>query len=198
MSESGITTQKLNKPHIEIVRATPNDAETICDIRDRAWLEAYPNVELGITVDDIKLNAQGQDGEFIPRRIAYLKDQLAKDDGPGLATLVAKVGSKVVGYINPRIDEQGRRHIGAIYVAPETQGKGVGGKLMQKILSLLGRDEDIFLEVISYNQNAIKFYERFGFKQTETTIRDEEGRPDYMKSLPQVEMVLKAERTHAR
>ena len=35
---------------ITIERAVPYDAETICDIRDRAWLEAYPNAQLSITV----------------------------------------------------------------------------------------------------------------------------------------------------
>lgn len=102
-------TQELEKSSVEIERAVPDDAETICAIRDRAWLKAYPNNEFGITVDDIILNTQGQNGEFVPRRIAYLKDQLAKDDGFSLTTFVAKVSGKVVGYIDPRIDEQGRR-----------------------------------------------------------------------------------------
>ncbi len=189
-----MTKQEFDKTGVEIERAVPDDAETICDIRDRAWFEAYPNAELGITVDDIRLNAQGKNGEFVPRRVAYLKDQLAQDDGSGLTTFVAKVGGKVVGYIDPRIDEQDRRRIGAIYVEPEAQGKGVGGKLMQKVLGLYGRDEDIFLEVVSYNQNAIDFYKRFGLEQTDAVVPEEEGRPDYMKSLPQIEMVLRAER----
>ncbi len=185
---------ELDTLPIEIERAVPADAEVICDIRDRAWIEAYPNTELGITAEDIKLNAQGRNGEFLPRRIAYLKDELAKDDGTGLTTFVAKADGKVVGYIDPRIDEQNRRRIGAIYVSPEAQGMGIGGKLMAKVLDLYGRDQDIFLEVVSYNQIAIDFYKRFSFEKTDTVVPEEEGRPDYMKSLPQVEMVLKAEK----
>ena len=184
--------QEFDKQSVEIERAVPDDAETICDIRDRAWIEAYPNAELGITAEDIKLNAQGQNGEFVPKRVAYLKEQLAKDSGSGLTTFVAKADGKVVGYVDPRIDEQNHRRIGAIYVPPEAQGMGIGGKLMHKVLDLYGTDEDIFLEVVSYNQNAIDFYKRFGFEKTDAVVPDEEGRPDYMKSLPQIEMVLKA------
>lgn len=192
MSKATMPKQETDKLPIEIERATPGDAETICDIRDRAWIEAYPNAELGITAEDIKLNAQGRDGEFLSRRVAHLKNQLAKDDGTGLTTFVAKLDGKVVGYIDPQIDEQGRRHISAIYVLPEFQRRGVGGKLMQQALGLLGRDGDIYLEVVSYNQNAIDFYIRFGFKQTDAAVPEEEGAPDYVKPLPQIEMVLRA------
>ncbi len=189
-----MTKPEFDKPSVAIERAVPDDAEIICDIRDRAWLEAYPNAELGITADDIRVNAQGRDGEFVPRRIAYLREQFAKDDGKGLTTFVAKVDNKVIGYVDPRIDEQNRRRIGAIYVAPEAQGMGVGGKLMRQVLDLYGRDQDIFLEVVSYNQNAIDFYNRFGFEQTDAVVPEEEGRPEYLKSLPQIEMVLRAEK----
>jgi ribosomal protein S18 acetylase RimI-like enzyme len=177
---------------VTIERAVPENAETICDIRDRAWLGAYPNAELGITVDDVRLMAQGPNGEYVPRRIAYLKEQLSKEDGTGETTFVAKVDGEVIGYIDPRIDEQNHRRVGAIYVAPEAQGKGIGGKLMNQVLDWYGRDQDVYLEVISYNQNAINFYKRFGFVQTDTVVPPEEGRPSYLKTLPQIEMVLKA------
>lgn len=177
---------------VEIERARPEDAEIICDIRDRAWIQAYPNAELGITPEDIQLNAQGRDGVFVPKRIAYLQQELTKDDGTGLTTFVAKVDGKVVGYVDPYTDEQGKRFISAIYVAPEAQGNSIGSRLLQKVLDMYGRDQDIFLEVVSYNQNAIDFYERFGFEKTDAVVPEEEGRPDYMKSLPEIEMVLRA------
>lgn len=191
MSEATMAKQEFDKQAVEIERAIPDDAETICDIRDRAWLEAYPNAELGITVDDIRVNAQGRDGEFVPRRIAYLKEKLAQENRTDGTTFVAKVDGKTIGFVDPSI-EDGKRRIGAIYVSPEAQGMGVGSKLMQQALAWHGRDEDIFLEVVSYNQNAIDFYKRFGFEQTDTVVTDEPGRPDYLKSLPQIEMVLKA------
>ena len=177
---------------VEIGKAVPDDAEIICDIRDRAWIDAYPNPEFGITAKDIEINAKGLHGEFVPRRIAYLKDKLAKPERADGATFVAKTDGKVVGFVDPSI-EDGKRRIGAIYVAPEAQGKGIGSKLMQQALDWHGRGEDIFLEVIAYNQNAINFYKRFGFEQTDAIVPEEPNRPAFMKSLPQVEMVLKAD-----
>jgi ribosomal protein S18 acetylase RimI-like enzyme len=191
MDEVNKTKPEFDKQPVEIERAIPDDAEIICDIRDRAWLETYPNTELGITVEDVRVMAQGPNGEYVPRRASYLKEQLAKD-GPNQATFVAKVDNKIVGFIDPRIDEINHRRIGAIYVAPEAQGRGVGSKLMKQVLDYYGREQDIYLEVVSYNQNAIDFYKRFGFEQTDAIIPKEEGRPDYLKSLPQIEMVLKA------
>lgn len=130
-------------------------------------------------------------GEFVPRRIAYFKEKLAETDRADGATFVSKVNGKVVGYVDSSIEE-GRRRIGAIYVEPEAQGKGVGSKLLQQPLEWRGRGEDIFLEVVAYNQNAINFYERFGFVKTDTKVPEEPNRPDYMKTLPQIEMVLRA------
>lgn len=192
MSETSMPKQEQENQHVEIVSAIPDDAEIICDIRDRAWIDAYPNAELGITAKDIEINAKGLHGEFVPRRIAYLKEKLASSVRSDGATFVAKVAGEVVGFVDPSIEE-GQRRIGAIYVSPEAQGIGIGGKLMRQALDWHGRDEDIYLEVVSYNQNAIGFYERFGFEQTNTRVPEEPNRPDFMKTLPSVEMVLRAE-----
>lgn len=183
--------QEQVSPPVKIERAVPDDAETICDIRDRAWINAYPKRELGITARDVEVNAKGLHGEFVPRRIAYLKEKLAIANRPDGATFVARIDGQVVGFVEPSI-EDGKRRIGALYVAPETQGTGIGGKLLQQALEWHGHDEDIYLEVVSYNQNAIGFYKRFGFEQTDTVVPEEPNRPDFMKSLPQIEMVLKA------
>ncbi len=192
MSETSMPKQELTRPSVEIERAAPDDAEIICDIRDRAWIDTYPNLELGITRDDIEINAKGLHGEFVPRRIAYIKENLAKVDRSDSATFVAKTNGKVLGFVDPTI-EDGKRHISAIYVDPEAQGRGVGSKLMQRALEWHGRGQDIFLEVVAYNQNAISFYKRFGFEQTDTVVQEDLEKPDIMISLPQIEMVLRAE-----
>lgn len=60
VSENTMPIQETAKPPYEITLATSDDAEVICDIRDEAWLDTYPNDELGISVEDVRLNAQGQ------------------------------------------------------------------------------------------------------------------------------------------
>ncbi len=192
MSKVIITKSAFDKRVIKIERAVPDDAQTICNIRDRAWVKSYPNKMLGITAEQITLNAKGLGGEFVPRRIAYLKKQCGKISDNGLDIYVAKIDGKVVGYVEPCIDEHGHQRINAIYVDPEAQRKGVGGELMRQALSVLGRDRDIYLDVVSYNQNAIDFYKHFGFEKTDAKVAKDKEAPDYMVSLPEIEMVLRA------
>lgn len=185
-----LNNSELDSKQVIIEKAAPEDAETICDIRDRAWLKAYPNAELGITTEDIRIKAQGQNGEFVPRRIEWYKKQFANNENNN-PTYVAKVDGVVTGYIELWIDEKGHQTF-SIYIAPEYQGVGLGTKLMNKMLSVYRRKNDIYLEVVSYNQNAIDFYERFGFVKTDNTVPIDKNKPDYIKDLPLIEMVLRA------
>lgn len=177
---------------ISIKSASPDDAEIICDIRDRAWIEAYPNPELGITAKDIEINAKGLHGEFVPKRIAWFKEKLPKNDENWIC-FVAQTNNVTVGFVVASNEDDGKKFINSIYIEPTFQGKGLGTMLMQRALDWLGNDEDVYLEVLSYNQNAINFYKRFGFEKTDTVVPLEEGAPDYIKPLPQIEMVLKTE-----
>lgn len=175
---------------IEVARALPDDAEIICDIRDRAWIDAYPNSKLGITAKDIEINAKGLHGEFVPKRIAWFKDKLAKNDENWIC-YTAQIDNVAVGFVIASNEDDGRKFINSIYIEPDFQGKGLGKTLMQQVLDWLGDDEDIYLEVLSYNQNAINFYKQFGFEQTDTTVPEEPNLPAFIKSLPQIEMILK-------
>ncbi len=180
---------KTANTKLSIEPATPSDAEAICQIRDDAWLQTYPNEELGITEENIRLNAQGKDGVFVPRRVAWLKGKLAEMDETWTA-YVAKIDGVVRGFVIASTDDNGRKFLNSIYIEPGYQAKGLGSQLMQKALEFLGNDADIYLEVTSYNDNAIRFYERLGFIKTGNPVEEEADRPSYMTSVPQIEMVL--------
>lgn len=68
------------------------------------------------------------------------------------------------GVINVIIDEA---HLLNITVKPESQGQGLGLRLLEKLMSrayeLNGRE--CFLEVRSSNQSAYRLYERYGFNE---------------------------------
>ena len=86
----------------------------------------------------------------------------------------------------------GKRSVGALYVLPETQGIGLGSKLIEKILGWHKSDENnIYLRVASYNQNAIDFYKRFGFESTDNIVVDE-GNIYGNTKIPEIEMMRKA------
>lgn len=68
------------------------------------------------------------------------------------------------GVINVIIDEA---HLLNITVKPENQGRGLGLKLLERLMArayeLNGRE--CFLEVRASNQSAYRLYERFGFNE---------------------------------
>jgi GNAT superfamily N-acetyltransferase len=148
---------------VTISPANIEDAETICHIRDNAWLKAYPNEQLGITKEDVLLMAQGPIGVYAPRRIHFYKEFIASKN-PKHTVFVAKNNEGVVGFVSPEIEESGRRRVGQLFVDPSAQGTGIGSMLLQKALEWHGLDNEVYLEVVSYNANAISFYETFGFK----------------------------------
>lgn len=147
---------------IEIVDATIEDAGDIGSIQSQTWLINYPNSKEGISRDDIaeKVNRWSQEGDD------RIKTEITK---PNAHTWVARLNGQTVGFIGVLKDEEGGR-IDAIHVLPEYQGQGIGTKLFDTALAWLGNDRQIRLEVVSYNENAQSFYERYGFKKSGMAI----------------------------
>lgn len=181
-----VMTQEFTRQPIEVERAKPEDAEAVFDVQRQTWLATYPNDEFGITYEDIRKRLEGENGELIPQKVQRWKEGI-ESSGERRETFVVRENGKIIGFVAPGIVNEQRR-IGAIYVLPEAQGKGIGGALLKKSIEWHGRNEDIFLRVASYNQNAIDFYRRNGFIETDNKIEDD-GTPP----IPEIEMVLKAE-----
>ena len=189
MSEIESNKQESNQSVI-IETAVPSDAEGVFNVQRLTWLATYPNDELGITVEDIRKRVEGEHGELIQPKIERWRSGI-ETAGEKRAVFVARTDGKVTGFVAPAIMD-GQRRIGAIYVLPETQGTGIGSKLIQKAIEWHGRDEDIFLHVASYNQNAIDFYKKNGFEETGKEVRDDVAQLGNGKEIPEIEMVLKA------
>ena len=87
---------------------------------------------------------------------------------------VAKIENEIVGYItinikeknNPSMRYRKQLQIEAICVDEENRGKGIGTELL-KYVKKFGKENnctDLYLTVNKENENAIKAYEKFGFK----------------------------------
>lgn len=88
--------------------------------------------------------------------------------------LVAKVENIIVGYVtftikeknNPSMRYRKQLHIEAICVDENSRGKGIGTELLKNVKNIAKENNcnDLYLTVNEENINAIKLYEKFGFK----------------------------------
>lgn len=172
---------------IKIEPAVPEDAAAIFDVQRLTWFATYPNAEAGLTEENLRLRIEGENGKSIPEKIERWRKIIAE----GIRTVfVARISGRVVGFVAPGIMD-GQRRIGALYVLPEAQGKGLGSQLLQKALEWHGKDQDIYLRAASFNHKAINFYKHFGFEQTDAVVTDD-GDVHGNTRISEIEMVLKA------
>jgi ribosomal protein S18 acetylase RimI-like enzyme len=188
MNETTMSTQEFDNQPLTVEVARPEDAEGVFEVQRRTWLATYPNTEAGITEEDIRLRVEGEHGELVTQKIERWRSAI-ETAGDKRAVFVVRDNQRVVGFVAPAIMD-GQRRIGAIYVLPDTQDKGLGSKLLQAAIEWHGRDEDIYLHVASYNQNAIDFYKQNGFEETGKAISDEMAQLGNGKEIPEIEMVL--------
>jgi len=191
MSEQPLPKPEQTIPTLDVQPASPEDAAGVFDVQRQTWIDTYPNEEAGITEQDVRNRVEGEHGELVADKIAWWRKGI-ETSGENRAIFVVKDEDKVVGFVAPGIMD-GQRRIGAIYVLPEAQGKGLGRKLLDKAIDWHGRDEDIYLHVASYNENAIGFYEKNGFEKTGRDIEDLDARERGVVEIPEIEMVLKAD-----
>jgi GNAT superfamily N-acetyltransferase len=145
---------------IEAPRA--DDAAAIGRTHLAAWLETYPNEDAGIDEAWIRehrgsvVTAEGvaQWSEFIEEATRQPDQFICR---------VVRSGAGIVGFLCGRRGEVVR--LGPMYVLNEAQGQGVGGQLMSEFLAWAG-EAPMRLWVTAYNERAIRFYQRYGFKAT--------------------------------
>lgn len=178
----------LDNSLVTIEQALPSDAEAISELLRITWMATYPNKEAGITEEDIRLRTEGRKGERIEESIKKWRT-IIENKGEKGAVFVAKLKGRVVGMGAPGIID-GQHRVGALYVSPQAQGRGIGSRLMQEVMKWHGDREDVYLRVASYNTNAINFYKRFGFINTDNPIVDN-GNVYGGTQIPEIEMVRK-------
>ena len=155
------------RPHtVEIAEAQPEDVEGMHEVFRAAWMETYPNEELGITKEQIaeRFDASNTEEEMVRRKARI------KFSPVGQHTLVARVDGRIVGVARSMglkgLPISGRNRLEAFYVHPDFHKQGIGKKLWEasKQHFIDTQETDVF--VASYNHNAIGVYESFGFKDS--------------------------------
>jgi len=89
---------------------------------------------------------------------------------PASETVVYEAGGEVVGFYCLY-----ENNLAAIFVAPDSQGKGVGAVLLDDAKN---RRERLQLTVYKENAPSIKFYQQHGFTLLEEQIDEHTGHPE--------------------
>ena len=172
--------------NVVIEPAAPDDAEAITELLRVTWLATYPNAAAGLTCENIRQRVEGDHGERLAEKTAKWRQRIAAQAGKPSA-FVARSNGDVVGFVFPSVID-GQSRVGVLYVLPQMQGQGIGGRLLKKVLDWYGDGTDIYLRVATYNRRAIEFYQKYGFVLTDAKVKDEGSVVDG-KQIPEREMV---------
>jgi GNAT superfamily N-acetyltransferase len=171
---------------IQIRKSVPNDAYGIREVQKITWLKTYPNRKEGITIKDIKEKFKIDKTPEGKRKIEERKKKY-KDKNTNI--WVAEDEINIIGFCSA-IKEKKNNRIGAIYVLPGFQRKGLGKQLVKKAFAWLGDRKDILINVARYNKQAINFYGKLGFVETgKTGTLDSAARLPSGKFIPEIELV---------
>jgi GNAT superfamily N-acetyltransferase len=138
------------------------DASAIGQIQLEAWLQTYPNEQAEIDETWIRDHrGSAATAEGIAQWREFIEETKRKPDR--LFCRVVRTTAGIVGFMCGRRDDVVT--LGPMYLLNEAQGHGTGSRLMREFLAWAG-DTPMRLWVTAYNERAIRFYERYGFKPT--------------------------------
>ena len=140
---------------VEIRPATDQDARSIAQVHLDSWRQAYT----GIIPDDYLATLNIVDRE---------KHWAQNLKSPEQTTLIALANNRAIGFatLAPCGDEDlpaSEKQLTALYLDPESWGRGVAKELMYRIFEAAGPTCSVSLWVISDNERAQHFYRRHGF-----------------------------------
>jgi diamine N-acetyltransferase len=149
---------------IEIVKASVSDLLHVRAIALATWPKTFSNI---LTPDQISYMLDWM------YDIEALKSQALEKQH---VFLLARENGRYLGFCSYELHckEGAKTKIHKIYILPETQGKGIGQKLLHAVRQIAKENGDshLFLNVNKHNQAAINFYEHIGFYEAYREVID--------------------------
>jgi ribosomal protein S18 acetylase RimI-like enzyme len=110
------------------------------------------------------------DGQFPERKAGLLR----KSQGGALLVVLAVRAGEPCGYCVCTVSGAGEGEVDSLFVAPEIRRRGIGDAMMTRAMPWLmertpGRS--IVVDVMSCNEAALRFYERYGFHTRTVRMR---------------------------
>jgi len=174
----------MGKDYFKITIGKPvlGEEQDIVEVIKKTWLSTYPNKKYKINRKDI-LSRDFDSAKKINRW-----SRLIKNNEKSKYLCVAKHENKIVGVCLVS-KKKNFNELNVIYILPKYQKMGIGKKMLNKSIGWLGNEKNIFVKAVSYNQNAIDFYENYGFSKM-----DRQGNISFLlngKVVPETKLVMK-------
>lgn len=160
------------------------DEIALAPMHIEAWKESYVNEKSGMTDEDV-YNLMGHVLKNTGHRRNTIAESLEQPDKV-LYRVVKNSAGNIIGFLHGSKDDEYNR-FDAIYLLDEAKGSGTGGKLMTEFLAWADKSKPSHLEVFSFNDHAIRFYERYGF------VKVDQSEKLYKNKFPYIEMVRPAD-----
>jgi len=164
-----------------ITDPTLGDENGLVFVHKKTWLATYPNKKYKISRKDIL--SKDFDSE---KKIESWRNTIKNSGKKSKYICVAKCKDKVVGFCLVSKKEK-FNELDVLYVLPEYQRMGIGKKLLDRAIGWLGEKKEGKLKVALYNDNAVSFYEKYGFVKTGVTSRT---RLLNGKVIPEIQLIL--------
>ena len=134
------------------------DIHPVQDVARRTWADTYE----GSIPDEVQ-------SKFLERAYceASLERRMASD-----VFLVAVLERSIVGFADFQPVSKGNAYLGALYILPDHQGRGIGGLLLQRGIAAFPPATEFTLRVENNNECARAFYERHGFEFAGEVVED--------------------------
>lgn len=126
-----------------------------------SWLATYPNDENGVSLDWVHARV---DKWLDPDQLARSEEILgaAFSDSTQYYRIAEQDGI-ISGLVHGSTKPDGSKYLEGLYTLPESFGTGLGAQLFEGF-NTWAEGAAVSLQVAAYNNRAIKFYEKQGFK----------------------------------
>ncbi|WP_282021037.1 GNAT family N-acetyltransferase [Planomicrobium okeanokoites] len=138
------------------------DIKEVQQVAKTSWNDTYEGL-IPAYIQENFLNS-AYSAEMLKRRLAVSSLYVAEADG------------KIVGFSNfSKVKEGGKVELGAIYLLPGHQGKGLGSALLNEGINNARNVSQVFVNVEKENETGVNFYKAKGFKKLSDFEDDLEG-----------------------
>ena len=151
----------MNDAQPSLARLAAADVDAVSALARVVWQATYPSL-----ISQAQIDAMLAD-RYAPQRI---REQL---DDPRQAWWGARTDPALAGFAHALLDESGCK-LDKLYVHPERQRRGIGAALLREVEAWARAQQArrLWLQVNRGNVQAIRAYQKYGFRIVESRVFD--------------------------